>query len=43
MRRHIPPTWRHDTATFTGTGKGKADPEEQFKDAPEVDLKRTSR
>ena len=25
------------TATFTGTGRGKADPEGQFKDAPEVD------
>ena len=27
------------TATFTGTGRGKADPEGQFKDAPEVDTK----
>ena len=25
------------TATFTSTGRGKADPEGQFKDAPEVD------
>ena len=24
-------------ATFTGTGKGKAGPEEQFRDAPEED------
>ena len=24
-------------ATFTGTGRGKAGPEEQFRDAPEVD------
>ena len=24
-------------ATFTSTGRGKADPEEQFRDAPEVD------
>ena len=27
------------TATFTGTGRGKAGPEGQFKDAPEVDTK----
>ena len=27
------------TATFTGTGRGEAAPEEQFKDAPEVDTK----
>ena len=25
------------TATFTSTGRGKTAPEEQFKDAPEVD------
>ena len=33
MRRHIPPTWRHDDST----GRGKAAPEGQFIDAPEVD------
>ena len=27
------------TATFTGTGRGKGVPEEQFRDAPEVDTK----
>ena len=26
-------------ATFTGTGRGKAGPEEQFRDAPEEDTK----
>ena len=36
-RERIPPTCRHEAATFTGMGRGKAGPEEQFRDTPEED------
>ena len=39
MRKRIPRPVGMTAATFTGTGRGKAGPEEQFRDAPGKDTK----
>ena len=39
MRQRIPPTCRHDGSNIHWHGRGKAGPEEQYRDALEVDTK----
>ena len=39
MRQCIPPTCRHDGGNIHRHSRGKAGPEEQFRDAPEEDTK----
>ena len=37
MKKRIPPTCRHDGSNIHGMGRGKAGPEEQFRDTPGED------